>query len=142
MSARAEADRDEPCPACRYNLRLLRTDQCPECGEHLQLRVGLVEPRMRLWIAGLVGLAAGGGFSALLLIYVVIMVTLEGGRGLPHEFVWVNAAGLLVEGLALTWWLVRRRRFRGRSVQVRSVLVALAWALSLLNVTVFALVIR
>src|SRR5690349_9822829 len=53
------AAHDANCPACGYSLRNLKRGVCPECGEALTLRVGLVEPRMGLWIAGLVGLAAG-----------------------------------------------------------------------------------
>lgn len=50
---------DVPCPSCGYNLRGLRSGICPECSQALVLRVGLSEPRMRLYIAGMVGLAAG-----------------------------------------------------------------------------------
>src|ERR1041384_3207925 len=63
------AERDAPCPACGYNLRQLRYPLCPECGERLELRVGMVEPRLGLWLAGLMASAAGAGFNLLLLGY-------------------------------------------------------------------------
>ncbi len=31
------ATRDVSCPACRYNLRGVQTDRCPECGAHLSI---------------------------------------------------------------------------------------------------------
>ncbi|MEO1535250.1 MAG: hypothetical protein AAFS11_06800 [Planctomycetota bacterium] len=32
------ADRDVPCPGCKYNLRDATTADCPECGEQLYLQ--------------------------------------------------------------------------------------------------------
>src|SRR5262245_32084681 len=65
------ADRDVLCPGCGYNLRDLTRDHCPECDQGLALRVGLVESGLAGFIAGLIGLAAGAGFSGLLLLFFV-----------------------------------------------------------------------
>jgi hypothetical protein len=135
------AARDVPCPACGYSLRGLRGACCPECGERLELRVGLSEPRMRLWIGGLVGLAAGAGFNGLLLIYAGIMMWGGGrmrGRGFLDPFVLHNLVGALVGGGLLTLWLVLRRRIRTMPAGVRALLAALAWALAIVNVALFA----
>jgi hypothetical protein len=67
-------DRDVACPQCDYNLRNLHGSRCPECGEVLTLGVNLVEPRQKLLIAGLIGLAAGVGFNGLLMIYLCIQM--------------------------------------------------------------------
>ena len=67
MLAQFLAERDEPCPSCGYSLRGLTTATCPECRQELRLRVGLVEPRMKLYLLGLVGLSAGVGFNAIVL---------------------------------------------------------------------------
>src|SRR4051812_12100108 len=67
-------DRDVSCPGCGYNLRNLRNDRCPECGEQLELGLRLAEPRQAAPIAGLVGLAAGMGLGGLLLVYAVIVM--------------------------------------------------------------------
>jgi hypothetical protein len=48
------ADRDIVCPGCAYNLRGLRSDRCPECGDQLELSLRLVEPRQMALIVGLV----------------------------------------------------------------------------------------
>src|SRR6267142_93193 len=73
------AVRDEPCPACGYNLRKLTGKHCPECGDELRLHVGLVEPRRAAFITGLIGLSAGGGFSALLFVYFLIFILRRSG---------------------------------------------------------------
>ena len=46
-------ERDAHCPQCDYNLRNLKTDICPECGEQIALRVALVEAKQGAPIAGL-----------------------------------------------------------------------------------------
>jgi len=37
-------DRDIPCPKCRYNLRNLTTNRCPECGQELSIDLLLRPP--------------------------------------------------------------------------------------------------
>lgn len=132
--------RDAPCPACAYSLRDLQSDVCPECGERLELRVGMVEPRMKLWIAGLVGLAAGAGFNALLLVYIVTEMMRQGFRirDFVGAFLAVNAGGLLVEGACLGAWLLLRRRIRNLPAHGRAALVVGVWVLALIDVMVFA----
>ncbi|MEX2218367.1 MAG: hypothetical protein WD749_06360 [Phycisphaerales bacterium] len=137
--------RDTPCPACTYNLRGLTGAACPECGAPLELRVGLTEPRMALWIAGLVGLAAGAGFNTLLLVYVAIRIVSgdrPGGRVWMNEFVLHNLIAGVLEGAMLGAWLLLRRPIRRLPMGARGALVALAWACAAVNVLVFSALIR
>jgi len=137
------AERDVPCPSCGYNLRDLKEARCPECGEAIDLRVGLVEPRQAAGIAGLIGLAAGAGMNGLLLGYVVIRAVLFhdsfGGMG---TFLALNLGGLLVEGGALLVWLRRWRRIRRLSRATKALLVAACWALTLLNLFLFSVFVK
>lgn len=59
------AERDEPCPACGYNLRGLTSDRCPECGQALRLTVTLVDPKLGAWLVALVAAALGTGGALL-----------------------------------------------------------------------------
>lgn len=47
-------DRDLPCPKCRYNLRMLSTPRCPECGTvfRWQELLQVTCPRCDEWLAG------------------------------------------------------------------------------------------
>ena len=40
-------DRDESCPRCGYNLRGASSNQCPECGEKLELCIAREKPLSR-----------------------------------------------------------------------------------------------
>lgn len=137
------AGRDVACPACGYNLRGLREPRCPECGEAIALRVGLVEPRQAAGITGLIGLAAGAGMNGLLLGYAMIRVVFfRDSFGGMDAFLWLNLVGLLVEGGALVLWLRRWRRIRRLARPTKVVLVAGCWALTLLNLLLFSVLVK
>ncbi len=57
------AEQDVPCPACGYSLRGLKGAACPECAQPLVLRVALAEPSSWRYVAAMVALAVGMGFS-------------------------------------------------------------------------------
>jgi hypothetical protein len=103
------AGRDEPCPLCGYNLRMLAGDRCPECGNELQLRIGLVEPRMGWYIAALVACCVGLGGSVL-----VALLALSQAPG--NWWQTGGARALLVQlgltGILLPLLLRKRRQFR------------------------------
>lgn len=106
------AERDEPCPSCRYSLKGLQGSVCPECGQALTLRVGLVEPRLAAWVFGLVGISAGFGTSVLLGTYFALMLVRHGWltfSGMEAAFT-LLASGVPVGATMLGLWL----RFRGR----------------------------
>src|SRR4051812_44145979 len=86
------AGRDVECPQCRYNLRDLQSDLCPECGERIALRVQLVEPRQAAPIVGLIGLSAGVGFNALLILYAFLFRAFHPGLSIPTTM-WLSLGG-------------------------------------------------
>jgi hypothetical protein len=136
--------RDVGCPGCGYNLRDLQTDRCPECGEELSLRVGLLEPKQGASIAGLIGLAAGAGMNGLLLGYLLIRIAIfrdPYGRFM-YRFGGLNLAGLLVEGLAILIWLRAWRWIRKLSGSAKLLLVVGCWILTLADIVVFSLFIK
>jgi hypothetical protein len=137
------SDRDVLCSQCRYNLRRLQTDRCPECGQTLVLSVNVSEPKQRMLIAGLIGLSAGAGLSGLLLIFLLIQLLRDRGLGgETFKFLAVNATGLLIEGAAIWLWLAKWRRIRNSSLRARTVMMLLCCALTLLNTVVFSLLIK
>jgi hypothetical protein len=136
------AERDVACPSCGYNLRGLREARCPECGEAIALRVGLVEPRQAAGIAGLIGLAAGAGMNGLLLGYAVIRVVFFRDIFGVDAFLWLNLGGLIVEGGALMAWLRRWRNIRRLTPRTKIMLVAGCWALTLLNLLLFSVFVK
>lgn len=133
---------DVACPACGYNLRGLLTNRCPECAGIVVLGVGPEQPRMAAFIAGLLGLASGTGFSGLLLIYAIVMVWVRGRGGIQTSFLLVTAAGLAIEGALLLVWLYRGAKIRQSNSQWRWYLAVSCWLLSLINLAVFVALIR
>jgi hypothetical protein len=135
-------DRDEACPACKYNLRNLTGVRCPECGEELQLRVSPVEPKQAAPIAGLIGLCMGLGLNAMLLIYAGIEMIGRGRpvRGFMVAFIIYNAVACVIHVAAVRIWLWKWRSIR-RAKQ-RRWWVVLAWGLSIANVIGFSFAIR
>lgn len=122
------AERDTPCPGCGYNLRGLEQDRCPECGERLELRIGLAEARLAQFIGGLIGLAAGLGFHGLFLIwvgYVAAVQTFTMWEALPPLVV-----GVIGSSAAIFAWVGLRGRMRRLAVGRRRLLVFVCWAWS------------
>jgi hypothetical protein len=136
------AERDHPCPRCKYNLRRLQTQVCPECGEPLYLRVGLVHPKIALMITGLIGLSCGVGLNGLLLIYAAGLAIFARFGTMIDEFVFVNCGGLFVLGSAMALWLGLWRYIQRTPVGVRLVLAAVCWVLTLIDLVVFTVAIR
>ena len=132
------------CPRCGYNLRALQSDSCPECGEPLLLRVGLVYPKLAAMVTGLIGLSAGVGLNGLLLIYVGFMILRKGYTTVGDffvAFVLYNAAGVVVEGGLIALWLITWRRTQRRPAPMRWALAAACWVITLANIVWFSFVI-
>jgi DNA-directed RNA polymerase subunit RPC12/RpoP len=120
------ADTDVACPRCGYNLRHLTGTRCPECGDEIQIQVGLVDPRMRPYIASIVAFGIGFGGSALFGIVAAFNA--------PEDW-WGEWPGILmlsqlvVAGGCLAALLLRRRRFRTLSHKTQITLAVSAWLL-------------
>jgi hypothetical protein len=135
------SERDVVCPGCSYNLRDLKSDRCPECGDELTLTLRLVEPRQASLITGLVGLSAGCGFGGLLLLYAAISVALRGDQ-VPPQVYWVNGIGLIIHVAAVVLWVRHWHRIRRLRATTRGLLVLICLAMPLVFVVVFAAEIR
>jgi hypothetical protein len=136
------AERDVVCPSCAYNLRGLKSDRCPECGDVLELSLRLVEPRQAALITGLVGLSAGAGLGGLLVIYALILTTLMGRRGLMDEFLAVNLIGFVAHAVVILLWVRYWHRVRRASAGKRWLLAGTCWTMPLAFIIVFAAMIR
>lgn len=119
------ADRDVDCPVCRYNLRGLRSDHCPECGAHLDLRVGSIDLKLGPWLGLLLSVGLPFGFFAIFLL-IILAFNLAGRMTTPAEIVWLFLLGTAVFGAALGA-VVHRRRVMWRKSPARQRRFA-AWA--------------
>ncbi|GAB4385674.1 MAG: hypothetical protein Kow0022_12510 [Phycisphaerales bacterium] len=123
------ADRDIPCPGCGYNLRGLTGDHCPECGERLELRLGLADARLSQFIGGLIGLAAGLGFHGLFLIWVGYVAAVQ------TFTMWAAllplVVGVIGSSASIFAWVGLRGRMRRLPVGRQRLLVFVCWAWSI-----------
>lgn len=131
------ADRDVPCPSCSYNLRGLATPACPECNQTLVLAVRLAEPKLAAWIAGLIALCCGAGFSGLLFVYATLRSFLDGFITGSGEFFAVTLGPLALFLPLLVAWVRGRRRVQRWSPAAKVAVAAGLWLLTLVNLLVF-----
>ena len=129
------ADHDTPCPNCGYNLRHLTGDACPECGQLVTLGVHLVEPRLGVFIAGLIGLAMSAGFSTLFLV-LVGLVSLTAGHAPPQRIVLFFTIGAVLSLGLLVVWIRRRRWLRSLSREGQRLAAVGCWIVPLVNLGV------
>jgi hypothetical protein len=108
------AQRDIPCPSCKYNLRGLKENRCPECNQELVLSVQLVEPKMGPFIAVCVGLGTGVGFNLFVFSWFWYSLLSRG----PWSGAWRDALPLPVSlsVLGALLWIVIKARSRFRRV--------------------------
>jgi len=135
------ATRDAACPSCGYNLRGLVGGMCPECNQEIALRIALVDPRVGLFLVGVVGWALGAGFSILLLVYLLIVSIRIGNFG-PGEQLLILLLGALVQGGVLLMLLVFNRRVRRWARSARTLVAVAGFGASLANVLLFASLIQ
>lgn len=112
-------DRSVPCPSCKYDLRNLTGDVCPECGIKLRLTVGAAESVPKAWIVGVAGLSATLAIPVAVLMVLMYFIFYRSfqGRGLGaiigeffHDGGWVLLVAIAVWAAVLYLW-VRSRRF-------------------------------
>lgn len=135
------ASRDVPCPLCGYNLRGLRHDHCPECGQSLRLAVNLVAPVRGAYVVGLVGLACALGFNGLFLLMIVVMIPIMGPGGPPGWVLMYLTASALVSGGLLTAWVQKAVAIQRLKAEVRQGLACACWAVPLISVVLLIIVI-
>lgn len=136
------SDQDAACPSCGYNLRGLTSQMCPECQEHLVLGVRLAEPKLKAFIATVLGLAVGGGFSAMLLGYVLVDKLARSRGSVPPGFLQAVLPGLIVCGVPLAVLLNGRRTFCRWDGWIRITCAVLAWLLAAGNLLYFTAFVR
>ena len=98
-------ERDARCPVCGYSLTGLRDDVCPECGSQMELVLGATDPRLGVWLVGLVLAAFPTGFSGIVLVWGLTM-------GAPREDLIPVGVCVVFGGSILTLLIRGRRRFR------------------------------
>lgn len=135
------ANFDQACPGCRYSLRGLTGMRCPECNQELKLQVGLVEPRLGAFIAGVAGVGMSLGFCGLLLLWVVLM-TMRFRGGPPRKDLIPLAIGAVVAGVVLWAWLRVRPRLSKMEPSQKWVWALMVWGVSLLCPLWFMLTVR
>ncbi len=106
------ADRDIPCPVCRYNLRGLASTSCPECGAQLDLRVGSIDLKLGPWLLCVFATALPTGFNSILATIGVIAAI---GSAFWQSRDWIQLAAFvgstLAFGSAVAIVVRRRSRF-------------------------------
>ncbi|MCA9282443.1 MAG: hypothetical protein H6812_00555 [Phycisphaeraceae bacterium] len=107
------ADIDDHCPVCRYSLRGLQSDTCPECGIELILRVGLAAPEVsRVWLAGLVGICIASGPVFFNIFWILAFAIRRGALvspGVSLSWLLLIAATSIASLAAIVAWLRYRR---------------------------------
>ena len=136
------ANRDEPCPACNYNVRGLTNPWCPECGQELRLQLALAHPRLAWFMAGLVGLAFPCGFYVTLCCIGIIELLIEDNPGLRTVAMIYVAAAIPVALALIGGWIKLRRRFSSARALVRWGLAGGCWILLPLQIALMYLVLE
>lgn len=134
--------RDVTCPGCGYNLRGLSASVCPECRQELELRVGLAEPKLGLWLASVVGAACGLGFNTIFLMLFAALRVM-GDRGGPRRGTLILfVGGAIVFGLVTHQLLRSGRRVRRFPVVVRVLILSAVLAMVGVNLTLLVFGVR
>jgi len=136
------ATHDAPCPECKYNLRGLRGDSCPErgFGLALQLNSGDESPRGMFWFVG--GVWSFLGVAALNLALIVTIVAMY-SFPTPWYFWLLPVIGFGFGIIAAI--IVAKERFRKWLQSTRgarkAVAATLLWVFVLCNIALSAYVI-
>ena len=96
------AGRDVPCPMCKYNLRDLVGNRCPECGRSITLAVKAAEFNLATFTAGVVILAAGAGFFVVAFLCPLLC---DNGVPVPRDVFWLVSVVLAINAAAIHVWI-------------------------------------
>lgn len=125
-------DRDVQCPRCEYNLRNLTQPVCPECREHLVLKVGTRRHRVH-WLLLTI---APGMFAAIAVAIFMIMSTVHGFPPMPWEgvmtmtFLTLSGTTSIILAFNATWFL-------RRSDATQVTWTGITWGIHLLAFAIF-----
>ena len=113
---------DVRCPVCRYELRNLEGDRCPECGKTLRLHLRPADDHFRRFVLACVAASIGFGFFGILVLISVIGMLVEDDIIWPPPLSFYLAlAFAAVEGAGLVVLLRNSTRFaRARAVRQRT----------------------
>lgn len=138
MLERFVAGRDVRCPGCGYSLRDLKADRCPECGDRIELRVNLSDPRLGLFIACVIGPAVGLGFHATIILWYGV-VHLFGGYHLGLRVLSVPIVSTFVLAAGMGYLLKHRNPFRRLGWPAKLAWAVFSWSCTAVSATLFFL---
>jgi hypothetical protein len=100
-------ENDAPCPGCRYNLRGLADQVCPECGLHLNVR--MLQGDVHLTIPWFVGLAP----LLLIALSAIPLVAIGCAFGVSAALrgEWVGGAAAFGMAIGAVWGGMRELRW-------------------------------
>ena len=114
------AERNADCPVCGYNVRGLRTPQCPECAAPLELALRSPNQRIGPWALAMVSLSAAAGFDLVLTACFVVICVLHGPA--PIDII-LRVAVLTVLGIVcvgvMATLVSRRKRWMRLPVRIQ-----------------------
>jgi hypothetical protein len=125
------SSRDVPCPKCRYNLRSVATNICPECGALVRLEIATGTAGS--WYLVALIIAAGAGlYSALSAAAYAVLLFRSGSMGADvHLSAWYRTLqALLFTTVAAMMPVARRYHWTTRQILMIAVAAGVVWALS------------
>ena len=103
------AGRDVSCPACRYNLRGLRVDRCPECGIAFELGLKASTPGFKAWVISLIATSMGVGISLMFIFFAFLSIIVVGMLLTAERIIGAVSALNFIAGFVYLVMLVRQR---------------------------------
>lgn len=119
------ATHDIRCPVCKYDLRLIESDRCPECGASLQLRVGSSDLRLKYWITVLLAFTIPLGFFGVVSIMAASYWLSDDFNSDEDRYVFVISAVFTATVSSIVLLLIRVRRWFWRLSPIRQRMLGL-----------------
>lgn len=120
--------RSVPCPRCGHDLRDGQSATCLECGERLELRIGLAQPSFG-WLVLAMAPGCFSGITAVFVLIPIVGALMQGAsmtRGVPWPIMAADAFGFLSAGSV--WLMYRhRRRIMAWRPRVQGAFAGMVW---------------